>query len=187
MSDDRREARPGEAVTQLVDSALKLSASVAQVVAEAATGKPQQNRPGDTHLQSIIRHGTTAAGSIVSTVVSAARSDDAAAASQAPPAPLPRVSAGASLRIPLSIDNPGDRPMENIVPALAGVFHAGARAADSIGVAFAPERLTVGPHDFEKLVVTISVPEGTATGPWDVAFTLTGQEERPTTLSFEVI
>ena len=182
-----RDVRPGEAVANLVDSALRLSASVALLLAEAASGRPQADRPGDTPLQSIIRHGTTAVGSVVATVAAAARAPQAPpAAGQPTPGSMPTVAAGDSLRLPLSVHNPGSEPMLGIVAHLRAVRHGEAERSDALGVSFAPELLTVAPRDFEKLTVTVAVPAATDSGPWSVQFTLTGQEDDPITIAFEV-
>lgn len=172
--------KPGEAVAELVDSVLKLSSSVVQAVAEATTGKPQETRPGEPHLQAIIRHGTTAAGSLLSTVVRTVREQPGA--SDVRPS-APRVVAGGSLRLPLSIDNPGTTPMENIVPRQ--VPSDGPDAA--LILRFEPESLTIAPADFEKLVVRIAVPADMPPGRYRPAFTLSGQEASPVVLTIEVV
>ena len=181
MSQDRGEPKLREAAAQLMDSALKLSASVAQTVAEAATGKPQENKPGDTHLQAIVRHGTTAAGSLLSTVISAAHSTNGEAPTPTQPAPALSVAPGETLRIPLSVDNPGEDAMTGIEPRLI-------ETSDPLPfvVKFSPETLMIEPKDFEKLNVLIDVPKKAQTGRYTVAFTLTGQEDQPISLPIEI-
>jgi hypothetical protein len=185
MSEQKQDPRPGEAVGELVSSALKLSAAVVQTVAEAATGKPQVNRPGDTPLQSMIRHGTTAASSILTTVMSATREGSAAEPAAAPvnaPPRTPRVARGSSLRLPLSVDNLRDTVMQDIEPRLVD-----AETPTPLHVSFKPEKLTIAPNDFEKLTVRVDVPEDTPPGRYTFAFTLPGQETQPVSLSVEVV
>lgn len=180
----RSEPKLGEAAAELIDSALKLSASVAQTVAEATTGKPQEDHPEDTHLQAIMRHGTTAAGSLLTTVIAAARSTapNGASPAKAPPsAPALVAEPGQSLRVPLSVDNPGTDTMTGIEPRLA--------ESDPVlpfDVAFSPESLTIEPKDFEKLNVLIDIHADAAPGLYRLSFTLTGQEDQPITLPVEV-
>lgn len=189
MSDERQST--SQAAGALIDSALRLSASVAQVVAEAATGKPQSHREGDTPLQAIVRHGTTAASGIVSTVASAASAarsngaapDDPAAA---PAQPLPSISAGSTLRVPLSVDNPTADPMRDLTPTLTELTHADVSDPSGWQVTFDPEVLTVEPQDFEKLVVRVTVPEDAGQGTAQATFSL-GPEAAPVTLRFEVV
>lgn len=184
MNDRDPAPKPGEAVAQLVDSALKLSSSVAQAVAEATTGKPQESRAGEPHLQAIIRHGTTAAGSLISTIVRTVREQPGGRPSaETGPARAPRVRAGGTLRIPLSIDNPGATAMEGIVPRR--VTPTG-READ-IDMRFTPETMTIAPSDFEKLVVLLSVPADLPPGRYAPSFTLSGQKQVPITLAIEVV
>ena len=56
----------------------------------------------------------------------------------------------------------------------------------AFSVSFEPTVLTIAPSDFEKLAVTITVPEETPAGAYSVAFTLSGQEHAPITLPVEV-
>ncbi|EEW25929.1 hypothetical protein [Rhodobacter ferrooxidans] len=184
---DAKDPGPRDAVADLVDSALKLSASVTQVVAEAVSGQPQPNRAGETPLQSIIRHGSTAATAMFATVMAASRTARAAEPEPPKPAPGATVSAGTTLRVPLSVDNPGQEVMEAITPRLTQVLHEGAPQAGLV-VSFTPETLTVQPRDFEKLVVSVEVPADAAPGRWSVSFRLTdGADDAPITLSFQVV
>lgn len=182
---ERQPEKPVEAMAKLVDSALALSESVAQAVAEATTGRPQPRRPEDTALQTIVRHGATATGSLLTTVVEATR--NAHDASAAGPEPVrPALARGETLRMPLSIDNPGSDVMDGIVPTLEEVAHTDRRSAPPLSVAFEPAELTIGPRDFEKLVVLVSAPADAEPGPWTIAFRLTNAPEPPTVLRVDV-
>jgi hypothetical protein len=165
--------RPAQAISELVASALTVSASLAQVVAEASTGKPQPHVPSETALQSVVRHATTTVSSLVSTAVAATRKP------AGPSQPVLQLQAGGSLRLPLSIDNPGSSPMTGIVPRMVS-------AEQGIAVSFVPEVLDIAPLDFEKLVVMVSAAPDAARGLRTVAFVLTGQEDQPISLTFDV-
>lgn len=187
MSEDKQSA--SQAAGALIDSAMKLSASVAQVVAEAATGKPQNAQPGDTHLQTIVRHGTAAASGIVSTVTSAARATRATENGEDAPfstETLPTIVAGASLRVPLSVDNPTADAMSNLNPVLTELVHSDYEDGQGWNVSFEPEVFTVAPQDFEKLVVHVAVPEHAKEGLGTVTFSL-GEASAPVTIRFRVV
>ncbi|WP_299964315.1 hypothetical protein [uncultured Roseobacter sp.] len=184
MSDEKQSA--SAAAGALIDSALKLSASVAQVVAEAATGKPQTAHPGDTPLQTIVRHGTTAATGIVSTVASAARTNAPETDAPRSAGAVPSVSAGAVLRVPLSVDNPTTDTMSDLSPILTELVHAGSDDAEGWDVSFDPAVLTVAPQDFEKLVVRVTVPDHAPEGPASASFSL-GEGAAPVTIRFTVL
>lgn len=185
---DPASAQPFEALSQLFDGALRLSASMAQAVAEAASGQPQEHQPGDTYLQSMIRSGVLAGGSIAARVFDVARSANVSGqqAPAPPAAPMPILAAGDSLRIPLSVDNPSKTPMEDIVPFLIGMTHQGVAQEGPLQIAFSPEKLSVAPVDFEKLVVTVSAPASTPLGSWGIAFALS-QSDDPINLSLSVV
>ncbi len=175
-----------QAAGALLDSALQLSASVAQVLAEAATGKPQEARPGDTHIQTIVRHGTTAATTIVTTVASAASAARSGTTQAPKQSTIPAIVAGTTLRVPLSVDNPSAEPMEGLTPALTELVCSGESSADDWSVTFEPSSLTVEPYDFEKLVVRVKPPETAPLGPASVTFSL-GPDAAPVTLRFDVV
>lgn len=175
---DRPNPRPAQAISELVASALTVSAALAQALAEASTGRPQPHVPSDTALQSVVRHATTTVSSLVSTAMAATRKPATA------PQPVLQLQAGGSLRLPLSIDNPGNGPMAGIVPQVVSISHS--LSSDGITVIFSPETLNIAPQDFEKLVVTVTAAPDAARGNWTVAFVLTGQEDQPITLTFDV-
>ena len=67
---------------------------------------------------------------------------------------------------------------------VGGVESAGALPADA--VRFAPQNFTVLPKDFEKLTLSVDVPEVAAIGRYDLILAL-GPSEPDLPLSFEVI
>lgn len=185
MTQDPNQLKPGEAVGALVKSVMHLGASIAQTVAEAASGKAQEQRAGDTDLQAIIRHGTTAAGSIIATVVSATE-QGSNAQKQEPQTAGPKIAAGNTLRVPLSIDNPGTDALENIAPVLLEI------TCEDAEIVFEPDQLTIGPRDFEKLVVLIHVPDTCTPDQYRLSFDLNRENKstsrlEPVVIPFEVV
>lgn len=184
-------------VGNVVDAALGLGVSLARVVAEAtALGKPVQPvEPGTPALTAIVRYGVTAAGNVFGALVSGvqgvkpsvgpARPQPAAAAAKAGP----RVARGATLRVPLSVENPGDRPMQGLAPRLRAVRRGQADASAAIAPAcihFSPAAFEVAAHDFEKLTVTVSVPDDCPAGDYEVVFAL-GDDEPDLKMGFAVV
>ena len=198
-------------LASVVDAALGVGVSLARAVAEAtALGKPMAPLPSGTPaVQAIVRYGVAALGNLAQAVMSgaqgvpgarraapagAARAPSGAPAGAAPgaarPAGQPQVLAGAVLRVPLSVENPGDRPMPGLRPALRRVRSAnGADAALQLppsAVTFAPTLFDVAPHDFEKLVVQVTVPAGLAAGSYELVLAL-GDDEPDLPMRFTVL
>ena len=198
MSDERPADAPrlGAVIVRTGSALIQLGADAARIVAEAASGRPQRDRDGDSTFVSLLRHSATAAGSLTGLAFRAVRGRgdtspspppaSAAAAPAAPAAQGPRLRPGGSARIPLSIDNPGTEPMVGLVPRLTGATHHGARATPAFDLDFSPERLDVAPRDFEKLVVTLQLDEDIAEGEWSALFTLSPDGSDPHELPFQV-
>lgn len=191
-----------------LDGLLQIGAGLARIAAEAITGKRQRPpRPGEPPLQQLLRHGTAAAGTVVAMTVIAARDAGFAIAApppahaspregapatpaaepSPPPAPsppgLPCLPPGETLRIPLSIDNPGAMPMTGLVPTLARIVRRDGAAAGGVTVGFAPASLDIGPRDFEKLVVAVTASKKARAGDYDVHFQL---GDAPVALSLRI-
>jgi hypothetical protein len=80
---------------------------------------------------------------------------------------LPTVHCGATLRIPLSVENPNPEAMSEMHFACLKVSGGEVSAGQLLGpddFRFEPELLSVAPRDFEKLTVYIDVPETAAPG-----------------------
>jgi len=186
-------------VAALIDAVIGVGAAVAKATAEA-TARGSECPPPETDANSLsvlIHYGLATAGNLISLVSAAARGatglkanvNSAAAASNKPSGAIPRVRPGAKLRVPLSVENTSDRPMSGLSPRLrrvlvGGVESAGALPADA--VRFAPQNFTVLPKDFEKLTLSVDVPEVAAIGRYDLILAL-GPSEPDLPLSFEVI
>lgn len=195
----------------VVDAALGVGVSLARAVAEAtALGKPMAPLPSGTPaVQAIVRYGVAALGNLAQAVMSGApgvpgarRAAPAGAARATAPGAtpgatagaartgVPRVQAGAVLRVPLSVENPGDRPMPGLRPAVRRV--CGADGADASlrlpasAVTFSPTLFDVAPHDFEKLVVQIAVPADLPPGDYGLILAL-GDDEPDLPMRFIVL
>lgn len=181
---------PTADLVNLARSAVRVSAKLAQASAEAATGEPQPVRDGETALQELVRHSSTAAGSLLGQGLSALRegagvSTHAQDANTAD-APLPRVSPGSTLCLPLSITNPGTSPMNGVTPTLVGLSHENGEDTSAPKLRFEPAELSIAPHDFEKLVVYVDVPAAAAAGQWVCTFVLSPPDAEETVFRFMV-
>jgi hypothetical protein len=100
---------------------------------------------------------------------------------------LPRVHQGATLRMPLSIENPGPEPMTDMVIKCLSLIALSSEAGELLkgsAVRLQPESLSIEPRDFEKLVVYIDTTTQTATGLYELVL---GTESFQTRLQFQVI
>ena len=182
-------------VANVIDAALGVGVSLARVVAEAtALGRKVEPVPeGTPAISAIVRYGVTAMGNLVSAVVSGTQGlkpsvgairpagPTAAAPSSAGRSAGPRVAPGATLRVPLSVENPSDRPMRELRCGSADCL--GVIGAER--VRFGPECFEVAPHDFEKLTISVSVPPDTPAGDYEVVFAL-GDSEPDLKMGFAV-
>jgi hypothetical protein len=165
-------------IADLVTTTLDVGASVARSVAAATTTRELPER-GETPLDDIVTFGAAAAGNIVNRAVDAVRSAErlakivtptstergAAPAPQPPSAARPRVTRGATLRMPLLVENTGSTPTTELTFEASAVT----RLADSEGegidpeqVTFTPATLVIGARDFEKLTVRVHTTDETA-------------------------
>lgn len=101
------------------------------------------------------------------TTASAGPATNTAATTASNKPAFPTVHQGGTLRMPLSMENPGDQVMENLI------FRCEKMVAQSIGAGqplteealrFQPEQLDIAPKDFEKLTLLIDTDEQTAPG-----------------------
>ena len=184
----------------VVDAALGVGVSLARVMAEAtALGQSVAPMPtGTPAIQAIVRYGVTALGNVAQAVISGAQTVRKAApgglastpSAAAARAAGPRVLAGATLRVPLSVENPSDRVMPGLRPLVRRVRRAGgADASDMLpasAVAFTPQSFDVAPHDFEKLVVQVAVPAELPEGGYELTLAL-GEDEPDLPINFAVL
>lgn len=160
-------------IGRLIGTAAEIGVTLAGAVDKAtADGRElPPPPPGETPTAAIIRHSFSAAGNLVRHVVDAAQQTRGTAqpggagrgdAARGPTAPQARQ--GSTLRVPLSIENPGREPLRALAPAIAGWTSAnGAQGAPGT-VRFLPELLDIEPRDFEKLTVFVDVAADAAPG-----------------------
>jgi hypothetical protein len=189
----------------VVDAALGVGVSLARVMAEAtSTGRSVPAMPeGTPAILAIVRYGVSAMGNVAQAVIEGTQSlgkrkaggPGAAAASKASSAGAksatksvgPRVQAGSSLRVPLSVENPAEKAMLGLRPQLRGIFHLGQDASKRLPApTFEPAELNVAPHDFEKLVVRLDVPVDAPPGVYELILAL-GDDEPDLPMSFQVM
>lgn len=190
----------------VVDAALGVGVSLARVMAAATSpGRSVSALPeGTPAFLAIVRYGVSAMGNVAQAVIdgtqalskrNASSPSAAAAASKTSSAGVksagksvgPRVQAGTNLRVPLSVENPGERPMRGLRPQLRGIFHLGQDASKRMPApTFEPTELNVAPHDFEKLIVRLDVPADAAPGVYELILAL-GDDEPDLPMSFQVL
>lgn len=182
-------------VAGLIDAVIGVGAAVAKATAEVTARGAECPRPetGAGSFPALVHYSLVTAGNLISLVSAATgavgKVNRAKATSKTPAGAVPRVRLGAKLRVPLSIENTSDRPMTRLSPRLRrvlidGVENAGALPGDA--VEFTPKTFSVSAKDFEKLTVTVAVPETAAAGRYDLILGL-GPSEPDFPLSFEVI
>ena len=87
----------------------------------------------------------------------------------------PSAPPGATVRIPLSIENPSDKPMNGLAPLVRAVRRNGQDASADLPYStlrFTPSMLDVAPKDFEKLTIVIAVPDKAPPGSYEVTLAL---------------
>lgn len=187
MKDGAAGGEAGKLAADTANAVLKAGAAVARTFAESISGRPQPIVPDETPLAALLRHASVGVAGAARIVIDAARSETGQpgeAPSAAPPAG-PRVRPGGTLRIPLSVDNPGESDMHGLTPALVGATCDGA-AVEAPSVTFSPTTLSIAPRDFEKLVLAIDVPPDAPEGLWRLSFSLSGDAATPTEITFRV-
>lgn len=202
-------------LADVVDAALGVGVSLARVVAQATAPGRSVDPPaaGTSSIETIVRYGVTAAGNVASAAWASAdglrkaggsvlRSGVAAAgkttakagagaqrAGTKPSTTGPRVQPGATLRVPLSVENPSDAPMRALSPRVRAVRRGSAEASDVIApdtVRFTPGLFDVAPRDFEKLSVYVPVPADAPEGLYEVVLAL-GDQEPDLPMTFTVL
>lgn len=195
-------------LTNVILASLGVGAALAKTVAHATAGGRAAPEPvSDTNPLNMIIHYSMATIMNVINVVTSSASEvsDASrrvrqpvppagaskSAADAPAAAKPRlpvVHRGTTLRIPLSIENPGSEPMGEmrfICSNLEGGSGEGA-ALGLQSIRLEPALLSVAPFDFEKLTIFIAVPQDAAVGRYQARIGLDGGGFE-TMLEFEVL
>ena len=209
QGDSRPDTSPlAKGLADVIQAGLEVGTALARLTAEATSGnKPvPEPRQSDNALNAIVHYGIASIVNVVDAVVhgvqearmtAATGADSTRAAPEAgtvheaaPTAPrLPTVHCGASLRIPLSIQNPGPEPMEGLdfvcLQVRGGETGPGAPLTPA-QLRFEPATLLIAPRDFEKLTIYIDVPEDAAPGRYEATIgTTSGALE--TTINFDVV
>lgn len=182
-----------EGVSDVINAAFGVGAAIAKSLAEVtAAGKPV-TRP-DTRqgpLGEMVHYGVTTLTNVIGLVVSVVGGATSGTADRESgkdtPADtrttepmgkhekdsaatnLPKVHQGGTLRIPLSMENPADQPMENLVFAcqdMRGTRIGTGQPLTEAALRFQPERLDIAPKDFEKLTLLIMTDAQTAPGDY---------------------
>jgi hypothetical protein len=170
-----------KSVGRLIGTATELGAALAGAVDKATAGdrEPTPAPPDETPAAAMIRHSASAVANVTRIVVNAAQdaraaASDAGAETDGPRADTSsraagagaRVHQGTTLRVPLSIENPGREPMRGLEPAVAR-WRTEADDPAAPGTArFVPERLDIEPLDFEKLTVFVDIDAESAPGAY---------------------
>lgn len=155
---------------------------MARTFAQATTDKPLPPREGRPPLEEMFRLGAVSAGNLIASVVGGARSSvrvarAPAAGTSTPPTSgsatgaRPRVTAGSTLRIPLLVENSSAAATDEVAFVVRTIGRADGPHDPLLGldvsaVSFSPERLVIGPRDFEKLTVRIMTSAAAAAGSY---------------------
>lgn len=190
-SDGRSEAPLAEGLTDVLNAVFSVGAAITKTMAEAtAVGKLVARAPESAQgpLGEMLYYGVSVVSNVIGLVVSGmgkvvssgnekSHSKHAVRGGEKDNAPpqredkrLPRVHQGGSLRIPLSMENPGDQPMKDLVFVclqMKGKDIAAGAALTEQTVRFQPECLEIASRDFEKLTVFIDTDAKTATGRYE--------------------
>jgi hypothetical protein len=188
---------PGDFVgglVELVNAALGIGAALSKMAATVTAGSKRVGEPpqGAAPISVMIHYSLAVVTNVVSVLTDTLKGTDAGAAGLAgrgtTAASGPTVRPGANLRVPLSIENPSDRPMGGLTPLVRAVRRDGKDATADIplsAVRFAPAAISVAPKDFEKLTVFVAVPEKAAPGRYEITLAL-GPDESDLPLVFDV-
>lgn len=210
----RNETEPiTQGVADVVNAVFGVGASLAKTVAEATANKPiPAPSPNAPPLNVITHYGLITVGNVFNVfagglrnraTATAGSSAGAAQAGQSAAqeskatnngtagsaASLPVVQRGATLRIPLSIENPGNEPMQqmNFLCLAMRTSAAGAGVPlDVSAVRFQPDTLSIEPRDFEKLTVFIDTGFDTLPGRYEALLGL-GSGNFEMSVQFEVL
>lgn len=188
-------------VAGIIGSTLNVVTGLARTTAELSVRERLIEPPkADTPpLNAIIHYGLITVVNIAGLVTSAVRNGESVTPPPTcrPGTPerqgtpeqqgLPTLRPGATLRMPLSVENRGDEAMTEVVPRVVELGYTGldtATALDASAVRFEPERLTIGAHDFEKVKVIVTAAQNSAPGHYTL--TLTFGAEVTTVIHFVI-
>jgi hypothetical protein len=179
----------------LLNAALGVGAAFTKMAAIATAGGQTVPKPlVDAPPISVLIHYSLAVATNVLTLVveplkgTGAGADVAASPPRAASAARPSVPPGATLRIPLSIENPSTTPMSGLAPLVRAIQRNGQDASADLplsALSFKPAMLDIGPKDFEKLTVAIAVPDDAPAGSYELTLAL-GPKQPDLSLALDV-
>lgn len=184
-------------VQDVVSSMFGVGAAVSKTIAEATAagqGLPPVNK-AQGPLAEMVQYSAMAFANVIRLAVSstglvatgAGVSPKAATAAGA--VSHPQVHTGATLRIPLSIENPAEQPMNQLVFEVAGIRALQSSPGEVLGksaVRLEPSTLSIAPRDFEKLTVFVETSPTTATGFYELSLKA-AEAGLETAVRFEVV
>jgi hypothetical protein len=163
-------------IADVVTAALSVGAAVARTVAEATSPGGKSARPGapgEGPVADIIHYSVETASNfarmVVSGLPSSMRTAQSGAAAPSTAPIFPTVHAGATLRVPLSIENPSDSEMSQMKFYCGELTHDARGTGSPLTTAafvFQPAVLTIASRDFEKVTVFVTTGEDTAVGSY---------------------
>jgi len=195
-------------VSELVSMGLDVGAALAKATAKATAGEREVPEPDSRQgsFDLLVHYGITTMTNVVGAVVAGVNEATTRATAGRPPAEsadsgspasplasipraLPSVRLGSTLRLPLSIENPGPETMDEMAfrcLAMSGGQPETGQLLTVDTVRFIPETLSVASRDFEKLTVFIDVPETAAQGRYTATIGLVGGQFE-SALQFDVL
>lgn len=166
-----------DGVAQVISATLGVGAAAARMVAQATAAGREVPPPaaGAGPLNAIVHYGMATVSQLTGLVFrsaggTAATPQGGGAAPASPrPGRGPQVHQGSTLRIPLSIENPGDVPMTGLSFRCLELSYLGLGKVEGETLSvealrFHPVLLDVQPRDFEKLTVFVDTRDDTAPG-----------------------
>ena len=190
-----------DGVTEVLNAALELLSEITRRTAEATAPRDRliEPCPADAPpINTAVRYGVATVTNVIEMMGTAIR-DAAGGGSSATrakrpggvagPATRPTAKRGATLRIPLSIENPSATEVEELVFVALELRFRGSGPGASLpreSIRFEPEVLTIAPRDFEKLTVFVDVPDDAAVGRHDARIGLAGGDFE-TSFRFDVV
>lgn len=172
-------------ISEVVSAALDVGVSITRTFAKATTGEKPLKEPKeeDGPLNAMVYFGVTAASNLANQLFTGfkaaaertARAGRKTAQAPSSSATLPTVRQGATLRIPLSIENQGSDPMVNmefLCLSIKAEKQGDTHNLSNKALRFEPKKLKVAPKDFEKLTVFINTEVDTIPDEYEVTICL---------------
>ncbi len=187
-------------LADVVNTTLGVGATISKAMANATAANqpvPLPKKEGEP-LNEMVHYGITTITNVINLAVQSTsfgsgsdvpKPKATAKKDKSPDSTLPTVRRGSTLRMPLSIENPGEEPMTGLTFACLSI------KADTDGrgkllevgsIRFDPINLNVAPKDFEKLTALLDTAADTALGTYTATIGL-GKGVFEMDLTFRVI